>query len=378
MATIPTRHIQLLFSGTCFYLFLLLLLPAGFAVRLQAQPSKALQQLCDKVVENYVKPAEISYGLAIGIIDGPYVYQYYYGNVSNSIPQPPDSSTLFLLGSVSKVITTSVLAVMDNEKLISVKDTITRYLPDSVAANPYLASVTLKKLATHTALLPKTPYNLPATLIQPENTYGNYQLPDLYRFLMHYRPTSAVFKKKHSKQFVYSHTGMGLLAHLLENAAGKPLDSLISQKLGAICGGLPNTKARLTPAQQNRLAPGHRFTGAETPQVNFASMYGSEGLYSTLPDMLRFTNACMRQKMFEPALEPQLNTQMPDVKVGWGWYVIMNGKRQPAIYTHSGKTSGYSNYVAFEKERQVAVVVLSNSDNRIDKIGIDLLDLLLR
>ncbi|OWY22696.1 hypothetical protein C7N43_22475 [Sphingobacteriales bacterium UPWRP_1] len=378
MATIPTRQIQLLCSKTCFYLLMLVLPPTGFAVQMHAQPSKALQQLCDKVVQNYVKPNDISYGIAIGIIDGTYVYQYYYGKISGRLPQPPDSSTLFLLGSVSKVITTSVMAVMDNEKQISVNDTITRYLPDSVAANPYLSSVTLKKLATHTALLPKTPYNLPATLIQPEDTYGNYQLTDLYRFLLHYRPTSAVFKKKNSKQFVYSHTGIGLLAHLLENASGKPFDSLIVQKLGAICGGLPNTAARLTLAQQNRLAPGHRFTGTEIPEVSFASMYGSEGLYANLPDMLRFTNACMRLKIFEPALEPRFNTQMPDVKVGWGWYVIMDGKRQPAIYTHSGKTAGYSNYIAFEKERQVAVVVLSNSDNRIDKIGIDLLDLLLR
>jgi len=347
-----------------------------------AQPSKALKNLSDKVVASYLGTTELNHSIAIGIIDGPYTYQFYYGKISESNLNPPDSSSIFLLGSLSKIITTSVMAAMSEEQIIQPSDSITKFLPDSVYSNnPFLSSITFQKLATHTALLPRTPYNLPATLIEPENTYGNYQVSDLYLFLKNYRPVSGIFKKNKSKKlFVYSHTGIGLLAHLLENASGLNFDKLIQRYLSPplLSNPLTNTGIRLSSNQKNRLLPGHLFSGKQAFSNNFASMYGSEGVYSSLPDMLTFVRACMSKSVFTPALQPLFNTQMPDVKVGWGWYVILNGKRQPVIYTHSGKTSGYSNYLAFEKEREVAVVVLSNSDNRIDKIGIDLLDLLLR
>lgn len=351
---------------------------SGF-IHLQAQPSKALKNLCNRVVASYADTTSMNYGIAIGIIDGPYTYQYYYGKIAANNPLPPDSNSIFLLGSLSKVLTTSLMAAMMESKIISPADTITQYLPDSIAnANPFLATITLQRLASHTALLPKIPHNLPATLIQLENTYGNYTLTDLYRFLMHYQPSAGIFKKKSTKQFVYSHTGIGLLAHLLENATGNTLDTLLQLYLGKRCGNLTNTCVKLNSRQQNNLAPGHTFNGKLSFPLQFASMYGSEGIYSTLPDMIKFTNASIHLNTFAPCLHPLFNTQMPDVKVGWGWYVILNGKRQPVIYTHSGKTGGYSNYIAFEKDKQTGVVVLSNSDNRIDKIGIDLLDLLLR
>lgn len=354
---------------------LLLLLPN----KAKTQPSSALRVLTDKVVANYVNAQNINYGIAIGIIDGKETYQYYYGKTSDTLLQLPDSNSVFLLGSLSKVVTTSLMMSMVNEKILQPTDSITHFLPDSVwQHNPFLQTISLQKLASHTALLPKNPYNLPQTIVQPDNLYGNYQLEDLYRFLQSYRPTSGIFKKQSKKLFVYSHTGIGLLGHLLENASGLHFDQLIEQYLGKYCGGLPNTGARLQPAKLPYLLPGHTINGKLAPQTTFASMYASEGLYSTLPDMLRFVRACMTKKMFEPALEPHYNTQLPDVKVGWGWYVIMNGKRQPVIYTHSGKSGGYSNYLAFEKEKRVAVVVLSNSDNRIDRLGIDLLDILLR
>ena len=347
-----------------------------------AQPSKALKNLTDKVIANYIDVNELNYGIAVGIIDGSDTYQYYYGKVSETQPEAPDSNSIFLLGSLSKVMTTSLMAAMVGEKVIDPSDSIIRFLPDSITrGNPFLSTLTLQKLATHTALLPRTPYNLPTTLIDLEDTYGNYQLTDLYKFLKTYRPTSGIFHKKSSKKlFVYSHTGIGLLAHLLENASGLQYDVLIHRYLTPTLFTKPltNTGVRLNTYQQLRLVPGHLFSGKIAYAPTFASMYGSEGVYSSLPDMLTFIQACMSQSVFAVSLEPQFNTQMPDVKVGWAWYVIMNGKRQPVIYTHSGKTSGYSNYIAFEKEREVAVVILSNSDNRIDKIGIDLLDLLLR
>ena len=67
------------------------------------------------------------------------------------------------------------------------------------------------------------------------------------------------------------------------------------------------------------------------------------------------------------------------VKMAYGWFVISKGKKNsPTVITHSGRTGGYSNYVAFEKEKQLGIVVMSNSAHRIDEIGIEIFEILLQ
>ena len=101
-------------------------------------------------------------------------------------------------------------------------------MPDSLAQqNPWLQNITLAQLATHTSGLPKIPYNISMTITDKENPYSNYQIEDLYHFLGNYTPI-IVKKKKKNTQFSYSNLGMGLLGHLLENAAKTSFDSLLN------------------------------------------------------------------------------------------------------------------------------------------------------
>jgi len=62
----------------------------------------------------------------------------------------------------------------------------------------------------------------------------------------------------------------------------------------------------------------------------------------------------------------------PDMKVGLGWHIMTAGA-QPIVW-HNGGTVGHHSFVGFRQDGSLGVVVLANSTDSIDDIGMHLLD----
>ncbi len=372
---------------TFFYAILLFLL-VGITLPTKAQPSQALEGLIDQIVEPYFKNEAVN-GLSVGIIDEGYFYKYHYGHISKTDTLPPNNETLYHIGSITKVITATLLKSLEAEGILRADDPITKYLPDSLLEkNPILKEITLVQLVTHTSGLPKEPLNKISTITNWNNPYSNYQIEDVYRYLqMHEHPEYLLKarKKKRKLAFSYSHFGIGLLGHLIENATHENYETLLHQY---ICRPLEmrEISVNLDTLQEERLALGHDFRGRELEQQYYASLYSSEGIKTSLEDMMLFVAANMdtsRSNILGGVLaqthEGLAKTQMRFVEVGYAWYVDKRAKKSPfQIISISGKTSGYSAYAAFVKKYGIGVVILSNSANRCDPVGASILQLLLR
>lgn len=354
---------------------------------LNAQPSIVLEDLVTRIVQPYLKE-DNTHQLQVGIIERGYTYHYTFTGKNIANLEESDSTALFGIGSVTKTFTTALLAAMIADGVVNLTDAITNYLPDSVtAANHKLQNITIEQLATHTSGFPKTPRNLPLKMRDKNNPYAYYELQDVYDFLMSYRP---IMDKKHMKAlkkgekvFSYSHFGMGLLAHLLENAAKITYDELLQQYIFEPLE-LQESGMLDKRVAEEVVLEGHDFAGNVLPRQHFASLGGSEGLYSSLRDLVKFTKANMNPTSNYSFLEECFNvkneTDDKKVYVGLGWFIIERGKNKkyPRIYTHSGKTGGFSTYVAFIETTQTAVIVLSNSTNKVDEYGISILELINR
>jgi CubicO group peptidase (beta-lactamase class C family) len=340
-----------------------------------------LQKLIDNILDEIEPNKKPAFGLVIGVIDNGTTYEYAYGRLSKENNTKPNQHTIFQIGSISKVFTSTILMGMVQDSIVQLNDKITNFLPDSLAQqNTWLQNITLAQLATHTSGLPKIPYNISMTITDKENPYSNYQIEDLYHFLGNYEPI-IVKKKKKNTAFSYSNLGMGLLGHLLENAAKTSFDSLLNDYIITPLQ-LQNTCVFLSEEQQNNLAIGHYFSGRTIKELTYKTLYSSEGLYSSLSDMISFVQANLltdeKDNIFRLTHTPLYDTQMRFVKMAYGWFVISKGRKNtPTVITHSGRTGGYSNYVAFDKEKQIGVVVMSNSAHRIDEIGIEVFEILL-
>ena len=70
--------------------------------------------------------------IALGFIDPNGTQFYGYGKVSNSSNATVDQNTIFAIGSITKVFTTTLLADMVNQGLVKLNDPIEKYLPSYI------------------------------------------------------------------------------------------------------------------------------------------------------------------------------------------------------------------------------------------------------
>ncbi len=72
-------------------------------------------------------------GMVIGVVDKKGATRLFgFGRISRADPRPPDGKTVFEIGSVSKVFTTTLLADLVERKVVALDDPIKKYLPPTV------------------------------------------------------------------------------------------------------------------------------------------------------------------------------------------------------------------------------------------------------
>ncbi|MEL6440371.1 MAG: serine hydrolase [Cyanobacteria bacterium J06621_8] len=139
-----------------------------------------------------------------------------------------------------------------------------------------------------------------------------------------------------------------------------------------------STAITLEPELQSRLITGHDWTGNAVKNWDISTLAGAGALRSTANDMLKFlaANLELRESILSSAMEQthllQNSTDIPDVEIGLGWHVFK--KYGTEILWHNGGTGGYRSFIGFDKNKSLGVVVLSNSTNDIDDIGLHLLE----
>jgi CubicO group peptidase (beta-lactamase class C family) len=87
-------------------------------------------------------------GGVVGVIkDGKLIFKKAYGLANFETKESNKTSTLFNLASVSKQFTAAAILVLANEKKLSLKDEIRKYLPDFT---DYGYPITIENLIHHT------------------------------------------------------------------------------------------------------------------------------------------------------------------------------------------------------------------------------------
>lgn len=291
--------------------------------------------------------------------------------------QVPDGP-VFDVGSVTKVFTTSLLAVLAEEEVVRLEDPVSRFLPERLAqANPSLSRITLEALATRTSGLPRLPDNL-SNKADPANPYAEYSVAHLERYLESCAVSAA-------PRVEYSNLGMGLLGNVLSRATGLPYERALRSR---ICEplGMTDTVIRLSDDRRRRRVPGRSSRGKDVPSWDIPALEGAGALRSTSEDLLKFLDAHVRELPgpLQRALRSSLVARTPhQACLGWQRTTIDGS----AVFWHNGATGGYSSYVAFAPSVRGAVVVLSNSGLSLleslwlphaDRIGVRLIRGLLR
>ncbi|HEX3084429.1 MAG TPA: serine hydrolase [Pyrinomonadaceae bacterium] len=344
------------------------------ALCLAAQPLPARADVTDdevrSILQDRIERAKRSVGIVVGLIDDKGARVITFGKPSVEGKQVLDGNSVFEIGSVTKVFTATLLAIMVERGEVSLNDPISKYLPKTVKTPTRDGKeITLLDLATQTSGLPRLPTNFAPK--DPANPYADYSVDQLYAFLSGYTLTRGIGEK-----YEYSNLGVGLLGHILTLRAGMDYETLVRKR---ICQPLrmDDTKITLTPELQARLVTGHNQALKPVANWDLPTLAGAGAIRSTVNDMLKFVAANIGLTKspllaaMQRAHQSQRETGQPDLSIGLNWHILK--KFDSEIVWHNGGTGGYHSFIGFDKKNRRGVVVLSNSANDIDDIGRHLL-----
>lgn len=319
--------------------------------------------------------------LSYGIVRGRELAQARsFGLSSRETGEPATPQTLYRIGSITKVFTATLLALLRDQGAVRLDDPAARFLPDGVPfpADPRGApAITLRHLATHTSGLPRLPVNLAPRGRDP---YGGHSAEALLAGLPQTRLQSPVGAK-----YGYSNLGYAILGYALERAAGELYEPLIRKRLLDPLG-MKHTAVRVSGDDLARLlATGYeeKDTRKAAAVWDLGCLAPAGGLVSSIEDLARF--AALQLRAGEAGIEPVAGGTLAELQapqrviddwkggIGLGWQVAPSEKTGDIVW-HNGEVGGFASYLALSPRFQVGVIVLANCEKSVDGLGRELLE----
>jgi CubicO group peptidase (beta-lactamase class C family) len=311
-----------------------------------------------------------SAGIVVGVIDADGRQRIVsYGDPGPGQPQL-DGNSVFEIGSISKVFTSTVLAQLVQEGKVRLEDPAQKYVPATVHLPVRNGrAITLGNLAMQNSGLPRMPSNFkPADAANP---YADYTVQQMYDFLSSYQLT-----RDPGAEFEYSNLGVGLLGHVLSRVTGLSYEELERQRVWTPLR-MTNTAITFTPWMKAHLAVGHDAQGNVTANWDLPTLAGAGAIRSTTNDMLKFLDAnlhpdrgALQQAM---AFAHQQRAPAGNMGIGLNWLILHAGP--DSIIWHNGGTGGYRTFIGFDPSRKTGVVVMTNSGNEgADDVGLHILN----
>jgi len=161
--------------------------------------------------------------------------------------------------------------------------------------------ISILDLVQHTTGLSRLPEGIGLKEKDPANPFGHYTKDDL---LSYYQEVDFNLIKKNSKpsknlskkQYKYSHTNYGLLEIVLELVSEQTYEQLLQQYIFKPCRMQQSGVHDFTVENRNKMVRGHSIGGQSTPPWQMRSFAGSEGIKSSMNDLLKYMRASLQNK----------------------------------------------------------------------------------
>ncbi|MGE0462747.1 MAG: serine hydrolase domain-containing protein [Vicinamibacterales bacterium] len=263
------------------------------------------------------------------------VFQQAYGFASWELQTPVTPTTRFGIGSITKVMTETVVDALVREGRLDLSAPVSRYL-GSFPTGPKGGVVTVRHLVDHRSGIPHR------VTMQMEETLPLHPSDIVERV----RARGLLFEP--GLQELYSSAGFSCLARVIELIERQPFGAVLRDRIfrpAAMATASDETGQQLMPL---RALPYRLGTSAGSLAVASASykhlgfLTGAGSVYATVDDLLRFVRAS-RNGVFGPAAKERVVEK--DGQPWRSWY---------------GRTDGYEASVDVLPSADVTFVFVSN------------------
>ena len=271
------------------------------------------------------------------------VFQHACGEASKRLQASIDMDAEFDIGSMSTMFTAVAIAQLVEQGALSYDDPLSKFLDGSWLPAEIAERVTIHHLLTHTAGLGDF---LNASLEEgSEGSRKRLHTVDDYRELV----VGDTLAFEPGTDWSYSNTGMLLLAAVIENVTdGDYYEYLLENIYGP--AGMESTDGD---------------GGGPT-----------DGVFSTAPDLLRFTQALASSALVSGETLARMWTDYREGEGGYGYGFMLRESQAGLAIGHDGGSGGSEAYYDIYIESGHTVVVMANLDGAAWPVAASIRDLM--
>src|SRR5262245_58677198 len=294
-------------------------------------------------------------GVVVAYVDGNDTAIRGFGVASKATGKPPDASTVFEIGSITKTFTAALLAEEVLGGKVKLADHVQKYLPEGVKlAQVGERPIELGDVASQRSGLPGMPGNF--TPGNPADPYADFDEKKLWEAVSTVKPARAP-----GAAYEYSNFGFGMLGEILSRETGTPYRDLVKTRI-FVPLGMTSTDTVLTDALERRSAQGYGPGGMPAHHWAFEAFAGAGAINSTATDMLAYLRANMAASAATSAstlsralaMAHELRADMEGkMRIGLAWMTTPAGGAR----WHDGGTAGFRSFIGFTDDGKRGVVI---------------------
>jgi CubicO group peptidase (beta-lactamase class C family) len=302
--------------------------------------AQTIAQKADELLTTYTNQNKFSGNVLIAQ-KGKVIFQKAYGYADRETNRLNTLETEFRIGSLTKMFTSAAILKLAECSKLSLTDPVSKFIPNIKDGD----KIQIVHLLSHTSGIKGSGAPQEPTSIK-EAVDGFQSMPLAF---------------KPGERFEYNNFNYILLSYIVEKISGVDFASFLRKevlvKAGMKYSGIDDAKRR-----SSNKAVGY-FTNPQTAKWepanpgNVAMASGAGALYSTLSDLLQWSEAITANKVlslasFQKAVQPVQGNY------GLGW--IINNKNGHSEIGHTGSIEGFiANFMKYPEE-DITIIILSN------------------
>lgn len=305
-------------------------------------------------------------GMTVAILKDGHIESHGYGisSIDTGLAVAPD--TLFQIGSISKLYTSTLAMILVDEGKLDLDEPVTTYLPSfTLKDKDALKVISLRHLLSHTSGV-------------FGDFFDDFGMGD--DALQRYVEAMANLRQIYAPRELWSYTnsGFNLAGRMIETIMDKPFEDVMREKLIEFAG-FERTFQFAHEAITYPVAVGHTHPDPEDEQrLEIARKYplprtshAAGGIISTGEDLLKFAqlhlnlgeangNRLLSESAVKAMQAPQTKAANMADEWGLGWMIFDLGGTK--CIGHGGTTNGFQAVMRVVPQSNFAISILTNSD----------------
>ena len=305
------------------------------------------------IKDNYQKNPDV--GISVGFIQNNEEHYTVYGKLSKESQINIDKNSLFEIASITKILTTNLIAQAAIENKIKLDDYIDNYLPSAYVLDKNLKNkIKISDLASHQSGLPDVDFGKLIAL-NPQQPVSNVTEKTLADIINNCRELNDYGKYR------YSTIGYTLLGQILEKVYGKSYDEIIREKI------IVPLKMKHTLTKdfnvKNRTT-GYNPDGGAQEFFNWNITAPAGLVKSDASDMVTYLKAVLNKETEigkAAIITEKIFYKDEKREMGLGTNIMTDDKN--TIYMKSGDSMGQSSIICYDRAKTWGIIILLNQRN---------------